>query len=303
MPTLRSRPPTGRSKLQVLRSEALAQLPWLVHAFSTRVGGFSEVYGGHALNLGFTAEDERARVERNRAAFFRALGTAARREGQPWPLISLRQLHSSVIHAVNAAPRRLLSGDGLLTSRPGLLLGIGTADCLPILLADKKRRAVGALHAGWRGTLARIAEKGVGEMRRQYGSRPEDLVAAIGPGIHRCCYQVGEEVREQFASQFAYADALFEEVFDSEALHLKYPLLFLNQRAPGHGEPPRGLHLDLVEANRQQLLEAGIAEQSLTISELCTACRTDLLFSYRKERGKTGRMLAVIGIKEDLAIG
>ncbi len=292
MPVASSR---HRPSLQVLRSEALAQLPWVVHGFSTRIGGVSPTYGGHALNLGYTEEDRRANVERNRAAFFRELGTA-RRDGQAWPLISLRQLHSSVIHAVSAAPRRLLSGDGLLTTRRGLLLGIKTADCLPILLADKKRRAVGALHAGWRGTLARIAEKGVGEMRRQYGSRPQDLVAAVGPGIHRCCYRVGEEVREQFASQFAYADALFEEVFDSEALHLKYPLLFLNQRAPGHGEPPRSPHLDLVEANRRQLLEAGVPEENLTISELCTACRTDLLFSHRKERGITGRMLAVIGI-------
>lgn len=302
MPVLRSRPPTGRAKLEILRSEALSQLPWLVHGFSTRIGGVSEAYGGHALNLGYTAEDSRANVERNRAAFFRELGTV-RREGKPWAVISLRQIHSSAIHAVGERPRHILAGDGLITTRRGILIGIRTADCLPILLADKKQRAVGALHAGWRGTLARIAEKGVGEMRRQYGSRPQDLVAAIGPGIHRCCYAVGEEVREQFASQFAYADALFEEVFDSEALHLKYPLLFLNQRAPGHGEPPRSLHLDLAEANRRQLLEAGVPEKNLTISELCTACRTDLLFSYRKERGVTGRMVAVIGVKADLAIG
>ena len=295
MPALRSRPPTGHVNLEILRSDALARLPWLLHGFSTRTGGFSEVYGGQALNLGYTAEDARANVERNREAFFRTMGTV-RRDGKLWPVISLRQIHSSVIHAVGERPRHILAGDGLITTRRGILLGVRTADCLPILLADKKRRAVGALHAGWRGTLARIAEKGVGEMRRQYGSRPRDLVAAIGPGIHRCCYGVGEEVREQFASQFAYAESLFEEVFDSEALHLKYPLLFLNQRAPGHGEPPRSLHLDLAEANRRQLLEAGVEEENLTISDLCTACRKDLLFSYRAEKGITGRMLAVIGI-------
>ena len=185
----------------------------------------------------------------------------------------------------------------MITARRGLLLAIKTADCLPVLLADRRQHAIGALHAGWRGTLARIVEKGVGEMRRRFGSRPQDLVAAIGPGIHRCCYQVGEEVRDKYFSQFAYAQELFEDVFDSDPVRRKYPLLFLNQRAPGHGEPPRSVHLDLVEATWRQLLSAGVPEKNISASELCTSCRADLLFSHRKEKGVTGRMLAVIGIR------
>ena len=285
-----------RISIEILQSNNLQELGWLVHGFSTRRGGVSAVYGGKALNLGFTADDSRAAVEHNRRAFLKALGAANGGE-RVWPLASLHQIHSSVIHGVEAVPRQPIKGDGMITARRGLLLAIKTADCLPVLLADRRQHAIGALHAGWRGTLARIVEKGVGEMRRRFGSRPQDLVAAIGPGIHRCCYQVGEEVRDKYFSQFAYAQELFEDVFDSDPVRRKYPLLFLNQRAPGHGEPPRSVHLDLVEATWRQLLSAGVPEKNISASELCTSCRADLLFSHRKEKGVTGRMLAVIGIR------
>ena len=209
----------------------------------------------------------------------------------------MRQIHSSVIHRVDEVPAQPLQGDGLITNRPGMVLAVRVADCLPVLMADPVRRAVGAFHAGWRGTLARIVEKGVGEFRRQFGSDPADMVAAIGPGIHRCCYEVSEDLRDKFGSQFAYAGELFEEVFSSDPVRRKYPLLFMNQRAPGHGEPPRAAHLDLVEANRRQLLEAGVRQENIWISDLCTSCRTDLLFSHRREKGVTGRMVGAIGIK------
>jgi hypothetical protein len=190
-----------------------------------------------------------------------------------------------------------LQGDGLITDRAGLALAVRTADCLPIIIADPARRAVGLFHAGWRGTLARIVEKGVGEMRRALGSDPAELLAAIGPGIHRCCYEVAEDFRDTFSAQFAYSDALFAEVFDSDPVRRKYPLLFMNMRAPGHGEPPCTLHLDLVEANRRQLCDAGMANERIWISDLCTSCRTDLFFSHRREKGVTGRMMNVVGIK------
>ncbi|MGB8112600.1 MAG: laccase domain-containing protein, partial [Candidatus Sulfotelmatobacter sp.] len=143
----------------------------------------------------------------------------------------------------------------------------------------------------------RIAEKGIGEMRRWFGSRARDLKAVIGPGIHGCCYQVGEEVRENFESQFPYAANLFREVKESDPVREKYPLLFLTARAPGHGELPKKIFLDLLEANRQQLLAAGLAAKNIEVSPLCTNCRTDLLFSYRAEKGKTGRMIAAVGIR------
>ncbi|HKW68345.1 MAG TPA: peptidoglycan editing factor PgeF [Terriglobales bacterium] len=281
----------ANTKINILNSEIL-NFPWLVHGFSTRVGGHSTAYGGSSLNLGFTKHDTRAAVEHNREAFLRAL------EAGPgaWHLITQRQVHSDLIHYVTAADVHP-TGDGVITDVPGLLLGVQTADCLPVLLADTKRRAVGAFHAGWRGTLQRIVEKGVGEMRRQFGSAPGDLRAAIGSGIHSCCYQVGEEVREKFHSQFAYAGEIFREARESNPVHEKYPLLFLNARPPGHGPEETLLYLDLVVANTRQLLDAGVLSQSISASPLCTSCRTDLLFSYRKERGVAGRLLGVIGIR------
>jgi copper oxidase (laccase) domain-containing protein len=142
-----------------------------------------------------------------------------------------------------------------------------------------------------------IVEKGVGEMRRWFGTQPRNIKAAIGPGVHGCCYEVGPEVRTQFQSQFAYATDLFREVTESDPVREKYPLLFLTARAPGHSELPKKLFLDLVEANRRQLIAAGVPAKNIAASPLCTSCHTDLLFSYRAEKGVTGRMMGAVGIK------
>ena len=241
----------AKNKLQILSSSTLTKLPWLVHGFSTRGGGVSRVYGGNALNLGFTKHDSRAAVERNRELFLKKLGVAERRKS--WPLVTLRQIHSDLIHCVDQLPAHPPAGDGLITDTPGLLIAVQAADCLPVIVVDRKRRAVGVFHAGWRGTVKRIVEKGVGEMRKHFGSDPRNMVAAIGPGIQSCCYQVGEEVRTQFDAQFAYGASLFREVKESDPVREKYPLLFLTARAPGHSELPVKLFLDLVEANRRQL--------------------------------------------------
>ena len=285
----------SKSHPTVLSAAPLSRIPWLVHGFSTRSGGFSRLYGGQALNLGFTKDDARPAVERNRAAFLKKLGAVNGK--RPWPLVTLRQIHSDLIHCVSERPEHPLSGDGLITQSPGLLLAVLTADCLPVTLVDTKRRAVGVFHAGWRGTVKRIVEKGVGEMRRWFGTEPRNLRAAIGPGVHACCYEVGKEVREKFASQFAYAEELFREIQESDPIRERYPLLFLTARAPGHSELPKKLFLDLVEANRRQLMAAGLPKRHITTSPLCTSCRTDLLFSHRTEKGKTGRMMGVVGIR------
>jgi copper oxidase (laccase) domain-containing protein len=124
------------------------------------------------------------------------------------------------------------------------------------------------------------------------------LYAAIGPGIHACCYEVGNELRDKFDAQFPYAKELFQEVFESDPVRERYPLLFMTARAPGHSNLGPKLHLDLVEANRRQLLEAGLSSANVWASELCTACRTDLLFSYRAEGENTGRMMGAIGIRD-----
>jgi len=283
------------SRIQLLRSGKLDRLAWLLHAFSTRPGGVSRVYGGNALNLGFTQQDSRAAVEQNRKIFLKQLGVATGR--RTWPLVALRQIHSDLIHCVEGIPQTPLAGDGLITDTPELLLAVQTADCFPIILADRKRRAVGVFHAGWRGTIKRIAEKGVGEMRRHFRSDPRNLVAAIGPGVEGCCYEVGEEVRTRFVAQFAYGSSLFREVKESDPVREKYPLLFLTARAPGHSELPVKLFLDLAEANRRQLLDAGLLAKNIDKIGPCTACHSNMLFSFRADKGVTGRMMAVAGIK------
>ena len=281
--------------VNILKAENLSAMPWLVHGFSTRQGGVTPEYGGSALNLGLTAEDTPKNVEHNRELFLQALGTVE--NGNSWPIVTVKQIHSAIIYHVTEPTPQMLKGDGLITDTPGILLGVKTADCLPVIIADPVHRAVGVFHAGWRGTVQRIVEKGVGEMQRRFGSNPAELQAAIGPGIGVCCYEIGEEVEREFDSQFAYWKELFEDVFDSWSLNARYPLLFLNQRAPGHGDPALSRHLNIPKANLLQLRAAGVPQENITSLDLCTSCRTDLFFSYRKEH-VTGRMLNVVGIKE-----
>ncbi len=251
------------------------QIPWLVHGFTTRTGGRSTIYGEQPrdaaqgeLNLGLTAEDDGGLVRENRARLLDGLRMPSA------GLLTLRQTHSSTLYRedeVTGAPA-LREGDGLLSDRAGVLLGILTADCVPVLVVDPVRRAVGAFHAGWRGTVQGIAEKGVARMVQEFGSRPGELLAAIGPSIGPCCYGVGDELRDQFAGRFPYAGDLF---------------------SPRAG----GWQLDLWEANRRQLLHAGLAEAGVWSMRTCTACHVDRFFSHRKEQGNTGRMLAIAGIR------
>lgn len=292
-------PVSGRKpRLHVERVPGWGELPWLAHGFSTRTGGNTTVYRpdekAGELNLGFTASDARETVLANRRLLLQAV------TGKPLPLVTLKQIHSSLIRRVgkgDAGEEARLKGDGMVTGERGVILGIQTADCIPVLAADRKKRVVAAFHAGWRGTLKRIVESGIGRMRAEFGSRPEDIIAAIGPGIGQCCYAVGEEVREEFESQFPYAAELFREVYSSDPVREKYPLLFLTARAPGHSDLGPKLHLDLVEANRRQLLDAGVLPESIFVQGDCTSCRADRYFSHRAEHGFTGRSLSVIGVR------
>jgi len=214
------------------------------------------------------------------------------------PLVTLRQFHSDVIHVAAAAGSEAPKADALITSTPGLLLGVQTADCVPILLVDTRRRVVAAIHAGWRGTLARIAVKTLGRMRAEFETRPRDVIAALGPAIGRCCYEVGPEVAQGFAAQFPRAAEWLDGPFEQLA-HGEEPLWlpWLTMMPPGHVPPPQRVQLDLRASNRWQLMDAGVPQKQVLTSDLCTACRTDLLFSYRREGAKTGRLMAVIGIR------
>jgi YfiH family protein len=161
-----------------------------------------------------------------------------------------------------------MEGDAAITALTGKLLGVQTADCVPVLIAESQARAVAAIHAGWRGTAARIAELTVERLTTKFHVRAEELTAVIGPSVGVCCYEVGEDVVKTIAD---------DEVFEQRVEWLKP-------------------HLNLAEANRRQLRNAGIPGNRILVSSLCTQCRGDLFFSYRREGRKVGRLLSVIGI-------
>jgi polyphenol oxidase len=278
-------------ELRTVRIAAWERFGWLRHGFSTRSGGVSEVYGGKTLNLGWTKEDDQASVAENRRQFVRFVdGDLVDKRGSV--LVGVRQIHSDIVRVVRDGDgalegglqtdegKAVLEGDGLITNVPGVLVGVGTADCVPVLVVDGKNRAVGAFHAGWRGTVAQIVERGVAMMKDEYGSRVEDLEAAVGPSVGTCCYSVGKEVHREFHERFGYAEDLFRVGVDEEEAKTC---------------------LDLWEANRRQLLNAGVGEERITVVGECTACGVDArgelkYFSHRGEKGVAGRMLSVVGV-------
>jgi len=296
-PTVRDSPwgPDRSGGLEVLQAPALARLDWVVHGFSTRPGGLSELNGLRVLNLGFTGWDLRERVIANRKKFFQAIAAGNMQ------VVTLEQLHSDLSYHVDRLRLRANTvphGDAVFTRERGILLAIQTADCVPILFLDTQRRAVAAIHSGWRGTLARIAVKTLGRMRMEFGTHPEDVIVALGPGIGRCCYEVGPDVAREFHAQFPEASQWFDGPFDSLASGENDPnwLPWLTMRPPGHAPPSPRVKLDLCAANRATLVEAGVPTGQISASGLCTACRHDIFFSYRREQ-TTGRLMAVIGLR------
>jgi YfiH family protein len=275
-----------KNDLEILKVEGWKQYEWLLHGFSTRDGGISKVYGRSTLNLGWTKEDDPMLVAENRRRFLGAV--CGEHAGSV--LVGVKQIHSNIVRVVKTGDgalegmlqteegKAVLEGDGLITDVPGVLLGVGTADCVPVLVVDVTKRVVAAFHAGWRGTVARIVERGTAIMQEQYGSQAADLVAAVGPGIGPCCYTVGEEVRSEFGKHFGYAKELFIHTADT-------------------GE----IQLNLWEANRRQLLNAGVAGANIAMMGECTACARSQngalrYFSHRAEHGIAGRMLNVVGV-------
>jgi len=274
--------------LAILQLSPFSKLPWLVHGFSTRTGGGSSLEGERVLNLGFMEWDTPENVNANRRKFQAALGA------QDLTLLPLKQIHSALLRPFSDSPKEPCKGDASATNTPGLLLAIQTADCVPILLVDPQKRAVAAIHAGWRGTLSRITEKAVGRMYYEYGSKPANVLAAIGPSIGPCCYEVAADFVSKFTAQFADATDYFDEPRSGEEPN---PLQWLNMMPPGHQPPAKGVHLDLRKANRSQLLAAGLRPQNIFVTDLCTGCRGDLFFSYRKEGPFSGRLMSVVAMR------
>jgi YfiH family protein len=226
--------------LRLARVPALSSLPDLVHGFGQRAGPGRE-----------TREETRADVRA-------ALEGAGR-------LLLMRQVHGTTV--VQAPWEETPEADAAVAAEPRLLIGIATADCLPVLLVDPARRAAAGVHAGWRGTAGHIVARAV-EAMVAGGSRPADLVAALGPGIGPCCYEVGEELRAAFGPG---GDAFFR---------------------PGPGARP---HLDVRAANARQLEDAGVRPEQIHHVGDCTSCRRDLYYSYRRDGQDTGRMISFVG--------
>lgn len=189
---------------------------------------------------------------------------------QQQPIATLKQVHSGVCLRTESGEGRVGEGDALITDVVGAKVGVRTADCVPILLADPRTRAVAAIHAGWRGTVQRIAAKAVAEMTAKFSTNPREVVAAIGPAIGPCCYEVGAEVA-----------ALFRDWF------------------PERRDLGGVSHLDLAEANRRQLMAADVAPERIWVAGVCTCCSGDEFFSWRRERQRTGRMLNAAGIRQE----
>jgi len=186
--------------------------------------------------------------------------------------VLMRQVHGNEVVRVDAPPASPPACDGMVTDREGIALTVQVADCLPLLFWDPVRRAAAAVHAGWRGTLAGVARSTVARLREEFNSRPEDLLVVAGAAIGACCYEVGDEVVSVYRERFPYASTLFR---------------------PG----PRGReHLDVLEANRRQLLDAGVHPEKVYALGLCTSCDNTDFYSFRKEGRGVGRLLGAIGI-------
>lgn len=251
-----------------LYHQRLVAHKWLRHGFSLRRGT-----SGEEVSCGLNEYQPRETVLQNRQNLVRTIC------GADYPLAVLRQIHSdTVITAppeVHASPPE---GDGWVTSQAGILLSVQSADCLPVLLVDSQQRVVAAVHAGWRGTVQRIGQKAVRLMQTAFSCKPSDCVAVVGPAIRGCCYEVGSEVVEAFRRAFSDASC------------------FIAKTPAGKASRPGTKMLDLAEACRRQLVEIGLAPENVHADGPCTSCDTSRFFSHRAEAGRTGRMIAVIGI-------
>ena len=250
------------------------------NAFSTRLGGVSP-FPRDALNLAGFNEDDAENIYENRRRFLKLF------DGD-WTLAGCWQIHSADVRVVHdpqeAKPKSGVLGDdqycdALVSGTPKILLAVKTADCVPILIGDPLTRSFAAVHAGWRGTLASIVRRAIAQMESEYGALAANMRAAIGPAANVCCYEVGSEVIDVFKERFPQANQLFKPTRDGHA------------------------RIDLHLANRNQLVDAGVSADRIHIAPFCTMDRTDLFFSYRREKqlhGRVGRLMSVIGRSNEI---
>jgi YfiH family protein len=245
------------SQITLLHAPALDEIQGVAHAFSTRRAEHTN------LTMGPTSSDN-PMIPINRSRFLAAAGVPG------WPVLKLRQTHSNIVNDMvdTWSSNEPLEGDAAVTAVRGAVLSVQTADCVPILIADRNAHVVAAIHAGWRGTAAHIAERTVEFIAKHYSIPPSDLTAVIGPHNAVCCYEVGEEVVEAIQDPAAFV------------------------RRSDRAKP----HFNQALANQNQLIAAGIPQARIVTSTLCTQCRADLFFSFRREGRHAGRMLSIIGL-------
>ncbi len=260
---------------------ALSNIPFIKHGFSTRIGGVSDGMFS-SMNLGRgngPVKDDKEKVLENYRRISRSIGIDVN------SIVISKQVHKTNIRAVTLEdrgkglfiPRDFEEVDGLITNEPGITLVTKYADCVPLYFVDWKKKAIGLTHSGWRGTVAEIGRCTVEELLRHYGSEPENIIAVIGPSICKECFEIGEDVATEFEKAFpnAYEFKILEKLGDSN----KY-------------------FCDLWAANRQILIKAGLREENIHISGVCTCCNDDILFSHRKSVGKRGSLAAFLTITE-----
>lgn len=262
------------AEVPVIRYKALDALGCVEHGFSTRLGGVSEgIY--KSMNLSYTRGDKKAHVDENFRRFCAAVHMNKNR------IVSTDQTHTTNVRVVTEAdaghgilwPKKYFNVDGQVTNVPGLPLISYHADCVPLFFVDPVKKAIGLTHSGWRGTAGRIGARTVEAMVENYGSEPKDIVGVIGPSICQSCYEVSREVAEVFEKEFRMSSMLMY--------------------AKGNDK----YQLNLWEANRQVMLDAGMLPENITITHWCTGCHPELLWSHRKTGNERGSLAAFLCLK------
>lgn len=266
----------GEKAVPYFTFPAFDELPGIIHGFSSRLGGVSEGFLS-SMNLSFSRGDEPERVRENFRRIAESIGFSEK------DLVFSMQTHTANVRRVGREdcgrglerPVGYCDVDGLVTNEPGVVLATFYADCVPLFFVDPVHHCIGLSHSGWRGTVGKIGKATVEMMAKEFGSEPGDLLAAVGPSICQECYEVSEEVI-----------GLFQENFAEEL----WPKLFY-RKDNGHYQ------LNLWEANRLIFQEAGILPQHITVTDICTACNPELLFSHRASGGKRGNLAGFLEIK------
>lgn len=276
------------AKAPYLEFPPLSDIPFIIHGFSTRLGGVSRGMFS-SMNLGSESspyEDEPEHIKENFIRIADSIGVA------PDSLVISDQVHKTRIKVVDENdrgkgfifPKDYKEIDGLITNKANVTLVTKYADCVPLFFVDPINKAIGLSHSGWKGTISRIGQITVSEMGKAFGSKAEDIIALIGPSICMDCYEVGEDVADEFKNAFPSKGQNNNNLMDSAKI------LKNNDRGR--------YQLNLWEANKRVLLEAGLSDEHIHISAVCTSCNSELLFSHRKSNGKRGSLAAFLAIKE-----